>query len=114
MKWFPKLDWWLSPSGGPYPTPWSLWTILSEAPLPAHFFGVWFVIGYAWVTRWGFQHWGFGFLVWWLAVGAAAGWQAWQWEQDVYGPPSAFATWREIVWRVLIAVVAALPAWWLL
>jgi hypothetical protein len=114
MSIVPSRSWWLTPSGGPYRTPWSWWAILSEAPLPAHAIGAWLAVGYVWVTRWLYLHGSFGVLCWWLAVSAAAGWQAWQWERDVYGPPDALVTWREIVWRVLIAAVVALPAaFWL-
>jgi hypothetical protein len=39
MRFLPYRSWWLTPSGGPYPKPWSLFTILTEAPLPAHLLG---------------------------------------------------------------------------
>lgn len=39
MSWLPDRHWWLTPSGGPYPNPDSFWTIVTEAPLPAHAIG---------------------------------------------------------------------------
>ena len=101
---FPGWRWFIEPSGGPYQKPSSWWTVLSEAPLPAHAIGVWLVIGYAWVAG---AH---GFLLWWFALGGAALWQGWQWEIGSYGE-----AWpREIAWRLLIGAMAALPAWvWL-
>jgi hypothetical protein len=39
MRILPDRSWWLTPSGGPYSRPWSLKTIMLEAPLPAHLLG---------------------------------------------------------------------------
>jgi hypothetical protein len=106
---FQPWSWWLEPSGGPYPTPWSLWTILSEAPLPAHAAGSLIAGTYLYVA--GFR----GFVLWWLIAGVHGAWQALQWENDKYGDPitQTLQVWREIGWREFIGMVSALPVLWL-
>lgn len=101
MTWFPGWSWFLTPSGGPYPTPWSLWTVLSEAPLPAHAAGGWLAL----LVAWPFSHRIPQLL---LALIICGVWQAAKWNDEVYG-----ASWlREIFWRLLISAVALLPVWW--
>ena len=104
MNLIPSRAWWLTPSGGPYERPGSLWTILSEAPLPAHTGGaVLAVLIEHYVS--GLT----GFPLWLGAMILMGVWQAAKWNDEVYG-----ATWvREIFWRLVIGGLGALPVVWI-
>ncbi len=115
MKWIPDKDWWLTPSGGPYSKPWTLATILTEAPLPAHMIGAALIaIGFlplflsvvpllGWVITWQFKFW-------WACVLVMAFWQGIVFEHhDWYSYPP-----YQMVWRVLIGAVPLGLLVWLL
>lgn len=95
MRWLPPAAWWLTPSGGPYANPRGFWTVLLEAPLPAHLLGA-AAIALA-LLPFGLSQ----FQLWYVSVLVMVLWQLFNVERlswDVYPP------WQ-VVWRVAIGAL---------
>jgi hypothetical protein len=101
---FPGKGWWLTPSGGPYPNPRSLLTILMEAPLPSHAIGGF--LAAAALLPFGLR----GFMLWYGALLIMIAHQAINLERlNLHNYPL-----NQMIWRVLIGVVPLGMFLWLI